>query len=177
MHASNTIECGEGNEFDSIDGNYTCKDSTLVSSFASEPGTIPPVEIFTDYRWALLTDGDLCKFYKEDSTAAPTVLDDGDGFNVPPASFFNDTTPTTSSSNSSSSIDSPAQAPLAMPVTAAPTTLVNASSLTNPPTQFTNDSSSQEEQATSSSSSSSATKAIYPVAAAVLLLLCRLESS
>ena len=58
------VECGDGSEWDNINGNYTCTETAMVNSFATVSETIPKVEIYTDYRWSLLTS-DICHTYKK----------------------------------------------------------------------------------------------------------------
>ena len=65
------IECGKDNGYTNVEGNATCSESVLVNSFASEPGTISPTLIHTDYRWELLSS-DICYTFKEGETPSPS---------------------------------------------------------------------------------------------------------
>jgi hypothetical protein len=64
-------ECGDGQGFDTIDQNATCISSATVSSFAGEPGIIPEVDIYTDYRWTVLSD--ICYMVKGDTRSSPVT--------------------------------------------------------------------------------------------------------
>lgn len=57
------LECGEQNAFDIKDGtNFTCLQPVYVPASNTSLQSIPKVEIFTDYRWALFTS-ELCYNY------------------------------------------------------------------------------------------------------------------